>query len=145
MTNQNHSNKKYGLAERTAKFGGRIIDFCKSIKRDPAITPMINQLVRSGTSIGANYCEANEASSKRDFVNKIGIARKESKETKYWLQMIARAAPETKDDARSLWTEANELVLIFATIARNAERKSRHLILQTARRLFTANSATMQK
>ena len=85
---------------------------------------MVNQLIRSGTSIGANYCEASEVSSKKDFINKISIARKESKETRYWLQMIARAAPSAKAIAQILATEANELVLIFATIARNAEKKA---------------------
>jgi four helix bundle protein len=124
MTNQNQSNKKYDLAERTAKFGERIIDFCKMIKRDPITTPIINQLVRCGTSIGANYHEANEANSKKDFANKINIAQKESKETKYWLQMIIRAVPENKEDAEILCKEAHELNLIFAAIVRKTTAKN---------------------
>jgi four helix bundle protein len=112
------SNDQFDLAERTERFGEQIIDFCKSVKRDPTIAPMVNQLIRSGTSIGANYCEANEANSRKDFANKISIARKESKETRYWLQIIAHAAPETKEAAQVLWRGSNELLLIFATIAR---------------------------
>ncbi len=83
-------------------------------------TVLIRQIVRSGTSIGANYCEANDAESKKDFRHKIAICRKESKETKYWLRLIAAAQPELKDPARKLWQEAKELNLIFAKIARSS-------------------------
>jgi four helix bundle protein len=70
--------------------------------------------------VGANYCEADDAGSKKDFRHKIGICRKESRETKHWLRMIATAAPETKDEARILWHEAKELHLIFAKIWRSS-------------------------
>ena len=73
---------KFDLEERTSKYAESIIDFCKKIKLDTITRPIISQLVRSGTSIGANYCEADEASSMKDFVNKICIAKKETKETK---------------------------------------------------------------
>jgi len=119
-----NSNSKFNLAERTAKFGEEIIDFCKSIRRDPITTPMINQLVRSGTSIGANYHEANETNSKKDFISKINIAQKESKETKYWLQMIIHAVSESKESAEILWKEAHELNLIFAAITRKTAAKN---------------------
>jgi four helix bundle protein len=74
---------KYDLTERTAKFGEDVIVFCKSVKQDNINKPILNQLVRSGTSVGANYCEANNASSKKDFRNKIFICKKEAQETKY--------------------------------------------------------------
>ena len=84
--------------------------------------PIISQLIRAGTSIGANYSEADEANSKRDFIHKIGIAKKETKETKYWLRLIAHTLPEVKVDARKLWSEAQELNLIFAAIIRNSRK-----------------------
>jgi len=110
------NNKKYNLDIRTAKFGEDIIVFCKSLKPDNINRPIINQLIRSGTSIGANYCEANNASSKKDFRNKIFICKKESQETKYWLQMIAKCHPERKEEIRKLWKECQELTMIFQKI-----------------------------
>ena len=107
----------YDLEERTAKFGEQIILFCKVLRRDVVVNPLINQLVRSATSIGANYMEANGASSRKDFINKIFICKKESQETKHWLRMIACYAPELKDRIRILWKEANELAMIFGKIA----------------------------
>ncbi len=107
---------KYDLEERTAKFGEEIIDFSKTLGRNEIIRPLISQIVRSGTSIGANYMEANQASSKKDFKNKICLRRKEANETKHWLRMIAKANPERKETCRKLWKEAHELTLIFAKI-----------------------------
>lgn len=107
---------KYNLEERTARFGEDTIGFCKSMKQDVIAKPLILQLVRSGTSIGANYCEANNASSKRDFRNKIFICKKESQETKHWLRMMAKCAPERKEDVRKLWKECQELTMIFQKI-----------------------------
>ena len=111
----------YDLEERTAKFGESIIKFCKAIKQDIITKPMINQIIRSGTSIGANYMEANQASSKKDFKNKIRISQKEANETKHWLRMIAIAVPSKKSEARKLWQEAHELTLIFAKISKNCK------------------------
>jgi four helix bundle protein len=80
--------------------------------------PLIGQLVRAGTSIGANYCEADEAVSKKEFRCKIGTCKKESKEARHWLRMIAAAEEIMKAEARTLWQEAKELHLIFASIFR---------------------------
>ncbi len=110
----------YDLEERTALFSEKLVDFCKSIKHTTITIPLISQIIRSGTSIGANYYEADEASSKKDFINKICIAIKETKETKYWLRIIAHTVPEQKDIARILWREAQELNLIFASIIRSS-------------------------
>lgn len=109
---------KYDLEDRTAKFGENVIKFARKIPKDAVTLPIISQLVRSGTSIGANYCEADGAESKKDFKHKIGICKKEAKETKHWLRMIAMASPELKDEARALWKEAQELTLIFSSIIR---------------------------
>lgn len=108
--------QKYDLEERTAKFGESIIEFCKSIHQDVISKPIISQLIRSGTSIGANYMEANGASSKRDFQNKIFICKKESQETKHWLRMVLKYDPNTKIKTQKLWKEAQELTLIFGKI-----------------------------
>jgi len=107
----------YDLEERTAKFGENILKFCKSVKLDEIIRSLIIQLVRSATSIGANYMEANGASSKKDFTNKIFICKKESQETKHWLRMLAVCLPERKVEIRQLWQEAQELTMIFQKIA----------------------------
>lgn len=109
---------RYDLEERTAIFGENIIAFARGLRRDEITIPLIGQLVRSGTSVGANYCEADDASSKKDFRYRIGVCKRESRETKYWLRMIAKALPEKKETARPLWTEAKELHLIFAAIYR---------------------------
>ena len=116
------SNKlKYDLEERTAVFGENIIDSCKKVPRTPVTIPIISQLVRSGTSVGANYAEANGASSRKDFKNKIYICKKESNESKYWLRMLAKAVPEQAEDYRNLWKEAQELLLIFSKIANSSK------------------------
>ena len=106
----------FDLAERTTRFGERIIRFAKKIPRNPVNNRLIDQLVGAGTSIGANYCEADDAVSKKEFRNKIGTCRKEAKETKFFLRMIATAEEELKDEARFLWCEARELHLIFCAI-----------------------------
>ena len=111
----------FNLEERTACFGEAILEFAKKISKSPANTPLITQLVRAGTSVGANYCEADDAVSKKDFRNKIGHCRKESRETKHWVRMIASANDELKVDARQLWQEAKELNLIFSKIFRSSE------------------------
>ena len=112
--------KKFDLAERTAKFGEEIIKFCRKISRGPVTDPLVNQLVKCGTSVGANYSEADDAESKLDFKHKIGICKKESKETRHWLRMIAIAMPNLADEARIYWKESNELNLIFTTIVKNS-------------------------
>ena len=107
---------KYDLEERTQKFGEDIIDFGKEMPRNTITVPLISQLVRSGTSIGANYCEADNAESGKDFRHKIGICKKESEETKHWMRMIARANPTRAQECNQLWGEAHELTLIFSSI-----------------------------
>lgn len=109
-----NTRRQYDLAERTAKFGEAVVRFAKTIKTTPVTSPLIRQLVRAATSIGANNREAENAVSRKDFRNKVGICRKESAETKYWLRMVVAADPTLKERARTLWKEADELNLIFA-------------------------------
>lgn len=115
--------KIYDLEERTAKFGEEIIKFAKKIPKNSITLPLISQLVRAGTSVGGNYCEADDAESRKDFQHKIGICKKEARETKHWLRMIVIAAPELKEEAKRLWQEAKELNLIFNSIIKKLNSK----------------------
>lgn len=123
MTNEK-SNKVYDLEERTAKFGENIIKFAKEIPKNIITIPLIEQLIKAGTSVGANYNEADCAETKKDFEHKIGISKKESRESKHWLRMIAKAVPGKAEKARKLWKEVNELNLIFITIVKNSRKKN---------------------
>jgi four helix bundle protein len=114
----NSQRHAFDLEERTAQFGEAIIRFCKRIPRGPENNRLIDQLVGCSTSIGANYCEANERVSKKDFKNTIGRCVKEAKETKFFLRMIAASEPNLADEARKLYREVKELHLIFASIYR---------------------------
>ena len=114
---------RYDLEDRTARFGEAAVRFAKGIPVNPVAEPLIRQLVRAGTSVGANYCEADDAGSKKEFKYRISICKRESRETKHWLRMIAAAAPEPKAEARIHWQEAKELNLIFGAIYRG-KRKS---------------------
>ena len=106
------------LMERTAKFGETIILFAKKIPHTPENVRLISQLVGAGTSVGANYCEADDSVSGKDFKKSIGTCRKESKETMFFLRMIGTAEEGLRDEARKLWREAKELNLIFGAIWR---------------------------
>ncbi len=110
----------YNLADRTMTFAENIVRFARKVPRDVVTVPLIRQLVRSGTSIGANNREADEAVSRKDFRNRVGICRKEAGETEYGLQLIATAAPALRDECRLLWQEAHERRLIFAQSFRTA-------------------------
>ena len=109
----------YDLEERTARFGEAVIDFARSIPQGPMTNRIISQLVGAGTSVGANYVEADDAVSKKDFLKSIGTCRKEAREAKHFLRMVVRAVPALKPQARTLWIEAKELHLIFSKIWRN--------------------------
>jgi len=106
------------LMERTARFGETIIRFAKKIPQNPANNRLISQLVGAGTSVGANYCEADDAVSGKDFKKSIGTCRKESKESMFFLRMTAVAEESLADEARKIWREAKELNLIFGSIWR---------------------------
>lgn len=124
MTNPPQT-RRYDLEERTAKLGENVIRFAKGILVNPVTQRIIPQLVAAGTAIGSNYCEADDAESGKDFKHKIGICKKEARETKHWFRMIVVAVPELKDEARKLWKEAHELNLIFNAITRKIRDKSK--------------------
>jgi four helix bundle protein len=107
----------YDLEERTARFGEAVIDFVKHIPQDPVTNRLISQLVgAAATSVGANYVEADDAVSKKEFLKSIGTCRKEARETKHFLRMMVRAVPEPRPQAHALWHEAKKLHLIFSKI-----------------------------
>ncbi|MCX6731663.1 MAG: four helix bundle protein [Candidatus Parcubacteria bacterium] len=122
MKSQEPNSKKYDLEERTAKFAEEVIDLMKKLPDNAINKRMITQCVASAGSIGANYCEANESESKKDFQHKIGISKKEIKETKHWLRLLAHANSEFTDNFRKLWQEAHELLLIFSSILKSSRR-----------------------
>jgi len=119
MSNQIQSSnvkKIYDLYSRTISFGENIIIFVKTVEENLVNRPLLSQLIRSATSIGANYMEADCAESKKDFRHKIAICKKEAKETTFWLQMLAKSSPDKIIKCRQLWKEAHELTLIFSAI-----------------------------
>lgn len=113
----------YDLEERTAKFAEEVIKICKEIRFNPINERIIKQVVASSGSIGANYCEANESESKKDFIHKIKIAAKEIKETKHWLRLLATAEPKQKEKLRNVWKEAQEILMIFMKIIKSCKTK----------------------
>jgi four helix bundle protein len=148
----------FDLGERTARFGEEVVRFCKGVPKSVVTEPLIRQLVKSGTSVGANYCEADDATSRKEFRQKIGTCKKEARESKFWFRMLAVAEPGHADQARVLWREAHELHLIFATIFRKVSTQAetyltcfpsslvghwwgiRHLFVRRAERSISAAS-----
>lgn len=106
-------NIKYDLEERTFKFAQDVRDYTKSVKLTPLIIDDVKQVIRSSGSIGANYIEANEALSPKDFVHRVKISRKEAKETIFWLKLLK--APDI------LINEATELKKILSAIIEKAK------------------------
>ena len=118
---QNH--KPYDLEDRTLEFGKRIIRLCQALPKNSVNFKLMDQLVRSGTSVGANYREANETETKKDFLFRLRIARKEGKETIYWLNLIIEANTCLADRIKPLVDETGELVKILATIIEKSKAK----------------------
>jgi len=118
MTNEK---RIFDLAERTEKFSENIIYLINKIPKDIITVPLISQLIRSGTSVGSNYCEADCAESRKDFEHKLSICKKEAKETKYWLTILTKAKPDITQTIIPLIKEANELQLIFIAIIKKSK------------------------
>ena len=116
LQSTNPNGSLFDLEERMAKFGEDIIIFCRTLRVDHISKPLVNQLVRSATSVGANYAEANNASSRKDFRNKAHIAKKEIQETKHWLRMLKQCYPDQLEKLKTFWQEAHELTLILQSI-----------------------------
>ncbi|MEA1956889.1 MAG: four helix bundle protein [Euryarchaeota archaeon] len=110
------NSKRYDLEERTLKFAKEVIKFVKSLPKTIANIEIIKQLVRSSGSVGANYIEANEALSKKDFIMRVKICRKEAKESRYWLKLIEVNGEDAEKQRQLLIQEATELMKIFGAI-----------------------------
>src|SRR5688572_13236154 len=125
MTNQRGGNSgadgpQFDLEERTAQFGESVVRFARKIPVNPVTMPLISQLVRAATSVGGNYCEADEAGTRKEFHYRIGLCKRESRESKHQIRMLVAAEPQLRDEARPLWQEGKELTLIFGAILRSA-------------------------
>lgn len=116
----------YDLEGRTKLFSKNVINLLKKVRRDIINQNIIGQLIRSATSVGANYCEANGASSRNDFKNKIFICRKEIQETEYWLEILLEVNIQLKKEIELLQKEAHELTLIFNKISTTLSLKIAH-------------------
>jgi len=107
---------KYDLEERTAKFAREVRSFVSKLPKRIAFLEDSKQLIRSSGSVGANYIEANESLSKKDFVMRAKICRKEAKESRYWLQMFDSLPQELEEERGELTQEATELLKIFSSM-----------------------------
>jgi four helix bundle protein len=115
-------NKEFAknLEKRTLKFGIEIIRLSTTLPNTPEARVIKNQITKSGTSIGANYREANRARSKADFMNKIKICESETSETQYWLEIIVESNFATQENIKQIKSECSELLAIFCTVGKNS-------------------------
>ena len=116
------NSKGYDLEDRTLEFTKSIIKFIKPLPHNIANAEIIKQLIRSSGSIGANYIEANESLSRKDFMMRVKICRKESKETRYWLRLVEVSNSHGEKERQSLVQEASELMKIFGAIIEKSKR-----------------------
>ncbi len=112
----------YDLEVRTKKFAKNIVSLMMRLPKNSVNNRMIEQLIGSGGSVGANYCEANEAESKKDFIHKVGICKKEIKETRYWLDLLSHANLNYENEFKALSIEAQELLMIFSKIIASCKK-----------------------
>ncbi|OQY68059.1 hypothetical protein B6D29_01345 [Microgenomates bacterium UTCPR1] len=116
------TDKKFDLEERTLVFAKKIINFCKKLPSNTVNFKLIDQLVRSAGSIGANYIEANDSLGKKDFILHLRIARKETKETIFWLKLVNESNKDIFSE--ELINEATQLRNIFSSIIKKVDIKS---------------------
>lgn len=118
----NQITKKFDLEDRTLDFGKIVVRFCRDLEKNVVTIELIKQIIRSATSIGANYREANEKLGKKDFVYRLRISRKEAKETTYWLELILEAVPKKENEIVILLKEVQELRNILSSIIVKSEK-----------------------
>jgi len=122
MKTQKNSNKIYDLGERTKEFFVRTVKLCRKIPRNSLTNRQIDQLIGSAGSVSANYCEASEAMSKKDFNKSIKICRKEAKESQNWFLGLKIAINSTDKEFDYLINEAKEFIYIFSSILSKTDR-----------------------
>ncbi len=113
------------LQARTKKFGLRIITVCQAVPASSASSVIARQLLRSGTSVGANYQAACRARSKPDFISKVGIAIEEADESLYWMEMLVEARIVSEERLAPLMKEAEEIIAILTASAKTAKARQR--------------------
>ena len=116
MTKLQITNKKYDLEERTLEFAKQVVRLCKILPSNTVNFKLVDQLVRSTGSVGANYREANDALGKKDFLHRLRISRKEAKETIFWLRLLLEANPGNNNEINSLIDECIQLRNILSAI-----------------------------
>lgn len=116
MTNSPITKRSFDLEDRTLEFASDVIKLCRKLARDSINNELIRQLIRAAGSVGANYREANDVLSKKDFCHKIGITLREAKESHYWLQLLNEANPDSGNRIKELIQESLELKKIFSSI-----------------------------
>ena len=117
------NSKQYDLEERTLRFAKEVIEFVNILPKTMANIEIMKQVIRSSGSVGANYIEANEALSKKDFAMRVKICRKEAKESRYWLRLIEIRREDAEKRRQSLISEATELMKIFGSIVEKTKEK----------------------
>ncbi len=123
MNKEENTNKYRDFENRTTEYGKRIIRLCKSLPKDRINNPLVNQIIRSSGSVGANYREANEALGKKDFAHRLRIARKEAKETGHWLELIEEANSGFSERMKDLFQETKEIRNILSAITEKTTAK----------------------
>ena len=117
--------KRYDLEDRTYEFARRVVRLVRRLPKDVANLEIMKQVVRAAGSVGANYIEANEALSPKDFAYRIKVCRKEAKESRYWLRLLESPANELEKERRALAQEADELTRIFGAILKKTGHPAR--------------------
>lgn len=123
MTNYQVSKKKFDLEDRTLEFAKRVVRMCKELPVNTVNDKLVDQVIRSAGSVGANYREANDALGSKDFLMRLKIARKEAKETHFWLELVIEANPSLKKRIESLFQESLELKKILSVIITKLQSK----------------------
>jgi four helix bundle protein len=118
---KNRNSKQYDLEDRTLAFAKKVRSLVRNLPRTLANTEDGKQLIRSSGSVGSNYIEANESLSKKDFIMRIKICRKEAKESRYWLRLLEPNGPEQEGVREGLKNEATELMNIFGAILQKSK------------------------
>lgn len=114
---------KHDLTERTFEFARRVVELCKVLDQKPGISrTLANQLLRSGTSVGANVEEGQAGQSRADFVSKLSIACKEARETHYWLRLLSATNLVPESRLADLLDEANQLIAILTTVIKKTKK-----------------------
>jgi len=115
------NNHKFDLEDRTLDFAKQIIRLCKTLTNNTVNFKLVDQIIRSAGSVGANYREANDCLGKKDFGHRLRISRKEAKETIFWLELILEANPETKEKVDLLIDECTQIRNILSAIIKKTE------------------------